>query len=174
LAAQASFNLLYLSNTPWLDQEMRLLKADFAQAGIRLELSSAPFDTVIGTAAPCGAPSQCTWDMGSWGIGWIYQPDYYPTGEELWSCSGSGASLIFGGSDGGGYCSSQANADILATQTSDVRSAMSTYDDYLAQQLPVVWMPVPDQQLSEINKNLKGASPQSPLFFINPENWRWS
>jgi peptide/nickel transport system substrate-binding protein len=51
---------------------------------------------------------------------------------------------------------------------------MSTYDDYLAQQLPVVWMPVPDQQLSEINKNLKGASPQSPLFFINPENWRWS
>jgi peptide/nickel transport system substrate-binding protein len=168
--AQASFGLQYASGTPYLIQEMAVLKSDFAKAGIQLDLTTAPFDVILGDIQPCG----CTaWDMGSWGVGWIYQPDYYPTGEDLWSCPDP-SNNQFGVSDAGGYCDARANADITATQTSNSVAAMHTYEAYLSKQLPVVWMPVADAQLSEINKDLHGTDPQSPLFLINPENWRWS
>ena len=116
--AKASFNLQYVSGTPALDQEMAQFKTDFAQAGIAINLSTAPFDTVIGNASGCTPGTPCTWDMEFWGGGWIYDPDYEPTGDELWSCTGSGASAQFAGSDYGHYCDPQAQADILATETS--------------------------------------------------------
>jgi peptide/nickel transport system substrate-binding protein len=172
--AKASFSLQYVSGNPALDQEMERFKSDFAQAGIAINLTTAPFDTVIGNATPCAPGASCSWDMEFFGVGWNYAPDYEPTGDELWSCTGSGASVQYAGSDSGGYCDPQAESDILATETSDQVSAMYTYEDYLAKQLPVVWLPTPDAQLSEINKDLKGTGPQDPLLQLYPENWRWS
>jgi peptide/nickel transport system substrate-binding protein len=172
--AKASFSLQYVSGVPALDQEMAQFKSDFAQAGIAIDLTTAPFDTVIGNATPCKPGAACTWDMEFWGGGWIYAPDYEPTGDELWSCTGTGASVQYAGSDSGGYCDPQAESDILATETSDNVSAMYTYEDYLTKQLPVIWMPVAYAQLSEINKDLQGTTPQDPLLQIYPENWRWS
>jgi peptide/nickel transport system substrate-binding protein len=172
--AKASFSLQYVSGTPALDQEMAQFKTDYALAGIAINLSTAPFDTVIGNATPCKAGSPCTWDMEFWGGGWIYAPDYEPTGDELWSCIGSGASVQYAGSDSGGYCDPTAESDILATETSSDVQAMYTYENYLATQLPVIWMPVNYAQLNMINKNLKGTQPLDPLLQIYPENWRWS
>ena len=172
--AKASFSLQYASGNPALDQEMSLLKSDFGQAGIAIDLTTAPFDTVIGNATPCGPGASCTWDMEFFGVGWNYAPDYEPTGDELWSCTGSGAGVQYAGSDSGGYCDSQAEADIVATETSDDVTAMYTYEDYLAKQLPVIWLPTPYAQLSEISKDLQGTGPQDPLLELNPENWRWS
>jgi peptide/nickel transport system substrate-binding protein len=74
----------------------------------------------------------------------------------------------------GGYCDPQTQADILATETSSDIHATYTYEDYLAKQLPNIWLPVAYAQLSQINKDLKGTGPQDPLLNIYPENWRWS
>ena len=172
--AKASFTLQYESGESQLDQEMAQLKTNFASAGIAINLSTAPFDTVIGNATPCKSGQACTWDMEFWGGGWIYSPDYEPTGDELWSCTGTGANLAYAGSDSGGYCDPQAESDILATETSSDVQAMYAYEDYLAKQLPVIWMPTSYGQLSEVNKDLKGTDPQDPLLEIYPENWRWS
>ena len=95
MGAKASFKLQYVSGTPYLDQEMAQLKSDFALAGIQIDLSTAPFDTVIGNATP----TDHTWDMEFWGGGWIYAPDYEPTGDELWSCVGTGANVQYAGSE---------------------------------------------------------------------------
>ena len=168
--AKASFKLEYVSGTPSLDQEMAQFKSDYALAGIQLDLTTAPFNTVIGNATP----TNHTWDMEFWGGGWIYAPDYDPTGDELWSCVGTGANVQYAGSDSGGYCDAQAQQLILATETSSDVHALYTYEDYLAKQLPVVWMPDQYYQLTEINKNLKGTGPFDPLLQIYPENWRWS
>jgi len=173
--AKASFNLQYASGTPSLDQEMAQFKSDYAQAGIAINLTTAPFNTIIGTAVP----SNHTWDMEFWGGGWIYAPDYEPTGDELWSCSIAGPSSTapassYAGSDSGGYCDPQAEADILTTETSSDVQAMYTYEDYLAKQLPEIWMPTSYSELAEINKDLKGTGPLDPLLQIYPENWRWS
>jgi len=48
---------------------------------------------------------------------------------------------------------------------------MYNWQDYLAAQLPVLWQPNADYQLTEIAGNLKGVTPQSPTLSINPENW---
>ena len=137
---------------------------------VAVNLTSEPFDTVIATATPGGSG----WDMAFWSSGWTYAPDYEPTGDELWSCSGSGAGVQYAGGDSGGYCNPQAEQDIVATLSSNDVHALYTYENYLAQQLPVIWMPAAYAQLTEVNKALKGTQPQDPLLQIYPERWRWS
>jgi hypothetical protein len=48
-----------------------------------------------------------------------------------------------------------------------------TYDrqNYLSAQVPFIWQPEPDYQLTEIADNLKGVTPQSTTLTITPENW---
>ncbi len=173
MGAKASFSLQYISGTPALDQEMAQFKTDFALAGIQIKLSTAPFNTVIASAVPCGGAS-CTWDMEFWGAGWFYAPDYYPTGDELWACTGPANNQMVAGADSGGYCDQQAESDILATEFSSNVSALYTYEDYIAKRLPVIWLPVAYGQLSMVNKDLQGTFPQDPILQIYPENWRWS
>jgi hypothetical protein len=81
---------------------------------------------------------------------------------------------VYAGSNVGGYCDSQAEADIAATESSDSIQAMSAYESYVARSLPVLWVPVPDYALAEVNKALQGTGPLDPLLEIYPENWRWS
>ena len=57
-------------------------------------------------------------------------------------------------------------------QTAELREDFdSAYEDYLAQQVPVLWMPQPVYQISEISNQLHGTSPQSPIEGLTPENW---
>ena len=164
--AQASFHLEYASGTPALDTEMAQLKADWAQAGIAISLSTNTFNSVIGTAVPCQSGQPCKWDMEYWGGGWVYAPDYYPTGDELWA---TGA-----GSNSGGYSDSQMDQLISTTETSPTIQALNAYEDYTAKQLPVVWMPTYYTTLTEVNSHLKGVTPLDPLIQIYPEEWSWS
>jgi peptide/nickel transport system substrate-binding protein len=50
---------------------------------------------------------------------------------------------------------------------------MYAYEDYLAKQLPAIWLPTPYVQLSMIDAHLQGTQPQDPLGNLNPENWVW-
>jgi peptide/nickel transport system substrate-binding protein len=157
--AKASFKLEYASGTLPVKQEMEALKSDFSKAGIEIQLSDAPFDTVISDAFGGAA----TADMDNWGAGWIFAPDYYPTGDEIFS---TGA-----GSNGGSYSDPVNDANIAATTTSNDIKALYNYQDYLAKQLPVIWIPVGDTQLSLVKKTMHGWDPQDPLLLIYPENW---
>jgi len=170
----ASFKLEYVSGTPTATEEMQRLMPDFALAGIHIKLSQAPLDTVLAAATPCTPGAVCAWDMEYWDSAWIYAPDHYPSGDQLWACTGSGATAVYAGSDVGGYCDPQAEADIAATETSGQLQAMYVYEDFVAKHLPVIWFPVQDYELAEINKALKGTGPLDPLLQIYPENWRWS
>jgi peptide/nickel transport system substrate-binding protein len=164
--AQASFHLEYDSNAPALDIEMSQLKTDFALAGIQLNLSTAPFASVIGDATPCAAGQPCKWDMEFWGGGWTYTPDFYPTGDELWA-TGVGA-------NSNGYTDPMMDKLIMTTETTADASALYSYEDYAATQLPVIWMPTPYYQLAEINRHLQGIDPPDPELNLLPENWSWS
>ena len=170
----ASISLQYVSGSPRVAAEMNRLASDFARAGIQLKLSQASYDAVLGAAVPCTPGTACTWDLAYWDTPWIYSPDYYPSGDQLWACTGAGASPVYAGSNVGGYCDPQAEAYIAATMSSSSLQAMDVYESYLARMLPVLWVPVPDYALAEINKALKGTGPLDPLLEIYPENWHWS
>jgi len=155
-----NFTIQYVNNGPAEQQLMEAQQAAWQQAGIKITLTTATFDTVIGNAVPCSGKS-CTWELENWGGGWVYAPDFYPSGEEIFQ---TGA-----GSNGGAY--SDKTNDKLIHETAFGTATLANYENYLASHLPVVWQPNQAYQITEVQKNLHGVLPQNPLLTINPENW---
>jgi peptide/nickel transport system substrate-binding protein len=160
--AKLAFNLQYVSGVTATTSTMNAEKSSWASVGINVSLSSASFGTVIGNATPC--PTGCSWELQNWGIGWIFDPDYYPTGEEIFS---TGA-----GSNSGDYSDPTNDKNAEATDVSSVN--LTTYENYLAEQLPVIFQPNYVTSLTEIQHGLNGITPQNVFWQLNPENWRWT
>lgn len=160
--AKLDFNLLYASGTTELAQEMQVMKSTFSQVGIVLNLSQAPFDQVISSSVPCQpAQASCGWQLDNWGGGWSYSMDHFPNGD-----------LIFGSGAGDNFGSySSATADSLITSTDHVPGTLPADENYLATNLPAIFMPKADYQLTEVQTKLQGVTPQEPTFNINPEDW---
>jgi peptide/nickel transport system substrate-binding protein len=160
-----SFNLPYATGINWIGQEMTALQSNASGVGIKLSLDPKPFNQVTALAAGncVVAHISCNWDMGNWGGGWTFSPDYYPSGETLF-LSGSGANA-------GGYTNATNDSLINSTLTSSSLNALYTWQDYLSAQLPVIWQPSGVYTLTEIVNTLHGVIPQSTTLAINPENW---
>ncbi len=160
-----SFSLKYGSGSVVTSQEMQALKSQFSEAGIQINLTSAPFDSIISLLTPC-KPSQsnCSWQMLNYGGGWTYGVDPYPTGDQLFA-TGSG-------SNSSNYSDPQADKIIAATVHST--ASLTQYENFMANQIPVLWMPQPVYQVSEISTKLHGVLPQSPIESLTPENWYFS
>jgi peptide/nickel transport system substrate-binding protein len=160
--AKLSFSLLYASGTTELTQEMEVMKSTFSQVGIDLNLSQAPFDQVISSSVPC-QPSQaaCSWQLDNWGGGWSYSMDHFPNGD-----------LIFGTGAGDNFGSySSTTADSLIASSDHVPGTLPADENYLASNLPAIFMPKEDYQLTEVQTKLQGVTPQEPTFNITPEAW---
>ena len=158
-----SFTLQYVGGDATETELMEAEQASWQQVGIKITLTTGSFDTVIGTAIPCSGKS-CTWELQNWGGGWVFSPDYYPSGELLFQ---SGA-----GSNSGSY--SDAKADKLIKATNFGTSTLAAYENYLTTNLPVVWQPNLRYALTEVQNDLHGVFPQNPLLTITPENWYFS
>ena len=159
---QLSFTFLYYVAFRPPVQEMA---SSWARAGIKLLLEAKPGPDVIGVAfTPCTAGKACPWEMAFWGGGWIYGPDYYPTGEQIFA---TGA-----GSNAGGYSDPTADKYIEATNHSSSLSSLYAYENYLADQLPVIWLPQQSVSLAEVAKNVCGWTPGNlnPVLNWTPEN----
>jgi peptide/nickel transport system substrate-binding protein len=75
--------------------------------------------------------------------------------------------------NGGLYSSATANA-LISKLGSGGYPALYAYEDYIAKQLPMLWMPQLDNQISAVNSKLQGTFPQDPDGNIYPENWYFS
>ena len=160
--AQLNFTLVYASGTQWQQQVVQVEQSAWNSIGIKTALVANTFPTVLqGYAAPCMSGSPCTVEMGWWGGGWEYSPDYYPSGEVLFA---TGA-----GSNAGNY--SSAKADSLIAQTTNTSTNLDAYQNYIAEQLPNIWQPNADYELSEVANNLRGVAPQNPFSNLFPEYW---
>jgi peptide/nickel transport system substrate-binding protein len=159
------FTLPYATGTTWIEQEMTLLQSNASSVGIKINLEPKPFNQVTAIAAPncVVAHTSCGWDMGNWGGGWTFVPDYYPSGETLF-LSGSGA-------NSGGYNNAQNDSMINQTLTSSSLTPLDNWQDFLAKQVPVIWQPNGVYELTEITNTLRGVIPQSTTLNLNPENW---
>jgi peptide/nickel transport system substrate-binding protein len=160
--ARLSFPLLYASGTTGVDEEVTALQSSFATAGIELAPSGEPFATAVGTLAPACAKPDC-WQLGYLGGSWVFTPSYNePDGAILF---GSNAP-----SNVSSYSDPKADA-LIAHLGSGGIPALYAYQDYLAKQLPGLWMPRTDTQISAVTSNLKGVLPMDPLNNIYPEDW---
>jgi len=159
------FNLPYVAGTSWIAQEMTRLQSNASLVGIKVNPRPESFGQVVEQAVGnCKvAKLPCNWDMANWGSGWLFGPDFAPTGETLFKCGAIANS--------GGYCNPLNDALINKTLTSDNLSFMYQWENFLATQLPVIFQPTAVYRLTEIANNLKGVTPQSPTLSIEPETW---
>lgn len=166
-----TFNMDYASGLTSVTEEMDNLKSDASQAGIQLQLSQHPFSSVVSAAAPCtSTQATCKWTGENWAGGWVYSPDFLPTGGELYA---TGA-----GSNQSNYSSKTADALIAATHTvsaSGEIAALNKYEDYIAKNLPVIFQPAgsgnPDEGGPDmISKHLGGVT-FDIYSQITPETW---
>ena len=157
-----SFPFIYSTGTTGIDEEVATLQSSFGQAGIKLSPSGASFDTVAGdlaNVAHCNKPS--CYQMGYVGESWFFsgnEPD---------------GGLLFGSNAPGNFESySDPKADsLIANLGSGGIPALYSYENYLAAQLPGLWMPEMDSQITAVTNKLKGVLPQDPVGNLYPEDW---
>jgi peptide/nickel transport system substrate-binding protein len=155
-----NFAIVWASGSPSLDQTFAAEIADWASIGIQFSHTTATFDNVI---ADCTSAKQ-HYQICSWGAGWIYAPDYYPSGETLFTTKG--------GFNPGAYNSAQMNT--LVNQTTFGTANLTAYAKFAAQQLPVLYQPNPITPV-EVVKTLKssiGFTP-NPLQNFMPEYYSY-
>lgn len=155
-----NFKIVWASGSPSLDDTFNAEIADWASIGIKFAHSTGTFNTVI---ADCTSSKQ-HYELCSWGAGWIYAPDYYPSGETLFTTTG--------GFNPGGYSDPTMNRLINATTFGTAK--LTQYATYAAEQLPVLYQPNPVTPI-EVIKTLKstiGFTP-NPLANFMPEYYHY-
>ena len=138
-----NLTLEYVSGAPAVTDTVNAEVSDWKTIGINTTTSTNTFNNVI---SGCGQSGTQKWEICTWGAGWIYAPDYYPSGEEL---------LYTGaGSNNGSYSNPKMDAIIRATFQGN--STLSAYAQFAAVQVPVLYQPT-QTPVGEFIKTLKGA-----------------
>jgi peptide/nickel transport system substrate-binding protein len=155
-----SFRLRYAEGRPVLATLMHQFAGDAAKAGIELVLQEKYASALIGEEH--GSDGQrIPWELSNWHGGWVYE--FYPTGEAIYQ---TGAASNYGR-----FIDPRTDELITRTVTSDDPEALYEYQEHLAEQVPVLWMPNFPLRLLEVAHNLRGCEPINPFGMINPENW---
>jgi peptide/nickel transport system substrate-binding protein len=160
-----NFTLAYSSGSTTFDEQEAAIQSSEAQAGVKINLKSEPFNTLAATVGICNASSHpasgCSWQLVDEG----YDPDLglYPAGSQFF--------LTNGPDNQGGYSSTEMNNLINATQYGSSSQAFYNYEDYAAEQLPWLWLPN-SSNILVYKSNLGGFAPLNPFSgALNPEDW---
>jgi peptide/nickel transport system substrate-binding protein len=157
-----SFAVRYAQGRVALTQLMDQFRRDAAMAGIELRLREVNGSIMVGQDHSNEGPDdRYLWELQCWNGGWVFYG--HPTGEVLFK---TGA-----GSNYGHYSDPKADALIDATVVSDDLDALYEYQDYVAEQVPVIWTPGFPLRLFAVDNNVRGFEPVNPYGMINPENW---
>ena len=157
-----SFLLRYAEGRPALTRLMEQFAVDAAKAGIELRLSEVYGSVLVVEDRP-GPPTPDDpkpWEISTWNGGWIYD---YPTGEALFQ---SGAAF-----NCSNYLDVHADELIDKSATSDDLDALYEYQEYISEQVPVLFLPNTPWRLFEVASSLRGFTPINPYGMVNPENW---
>ncbi|MFI6761133.1 peptide ABC transporter substrate-binding protein [Micromonospora sp. NPDC050417] len=140
------------------------IKSQMSKVGIDLTIKEVP-DSVAVTPACKPADATCTWDMSFFGSqgSWYYPA--FASGERLFATDAP-VNL-------GSYSNPEADKLIEATQFSEDDGALKAYNDLLAKDLPVLWMPNPVFQISAYRTGLQGVDPQDPMNNMFFQDWSW-
>jgi peptide/nickel transport system substrate-binding protein len=159
------FTLMYPSGLPYVDGSMADLQSVARQVGIEISLDQVTSATVTATILPC-APSSpaCSWQIGNYGTAWVFEPDHYPSGEEIFQTGALG--------NVNNYSDPAIDKLIVATTVTaagGARAALDAYADQVRLQLPDFWQPSPGT-LVTVSSNLRGFAPNA-YGFISPQQW---
>lgn len=157
--------LRYAKGRPALTALMDKLRDSAAEAGISIRLEEVYGSILVAEDAPCapGPDTPCLWEMCCWNGGWVY---HRPTGEILFSTDAGG--------NFGHYSDPEADALIARTVTSDDPEVFYDYQDFIAENVPVIFTPNFPIRLFEVDRRIRGFGPINPFGLINPEYWTFN
>ncbi|MHA6757406.1 ABC transporter substrate-binding protein [Streptacidiphilus sp. PAMC 29251] len=153
--------LRYAEGRPALAQLVAKLVEDAGSVGIRLRTEEVYGSVLVAEDAPCvpGPNSPCLWEMTCWNGGWAF---HHPSGEIVFSTNAGG--------NFGHYSDPRADELIARTLVTDDVEAMYEYQDYIAEQAPVLLVPNFALRLFEVANDLGGFT-LNPFGMIEPEYW---
>ncbi|MGO9582406.1 MAG: ABC transporter substrate-binding protein [Acidimicrobiales bacterium] len=157
-----NFTLEYPSGLPYTDGSMVDLQSVAKQVGIEIALEEVTPTTIASTILSC--PPSCSWELGQYGTGWVFEPDHYPSGEEIFETGALG--------NVSDYSNPKTDRLIAATTTTPAagaQAALDAYQDQVRKELPNFWQPSPGT-LVTVQSNLHGFVPNA-YGFISPEEW---
>lgn len=156
-----SFTMISQSGFTATTKMMAELKSKFAGVGIVLDIKEVPDSVAV--SQKCTPDKPCEWDLSFFGSqsSWYYP--VYASGERLFQTDAP-VNL-------GSYSNPEADKLIEATMRSSDSEALQKYNDFLAEDLPVLWMPNPVAQISAWKSDIAGISPQDPMLGVYPQDW---
>lgn len=158
--------VLSQSGSTVTDNLMSALQSSFAKSGIGFGIKTAPVNSVLAQAGQCKAgDSGCKWQLSFFGSAGSWYFPAYPSGDSLFATGGA--------SNFGSYTNPAVDKLIGETTTDSSAVAMQKYSAALAEDLPVVWLPEPDYQVSVVKSGLGGFA-QDSLANFHPAMWKWT
>jgi len=160
-------NIIYTAGNVAYAQEMQGMQTSFAQAGIQLTLRSAPYNEVLTLGYACNpvTGTGCGYSLGYLGSpNWTYVPVYFPVDSPLIQDT----SLIYKGNPS--FISRVLQLINASDQSSSLQDVYR-YENYMAKELPYLWLPNASYQISAISKKLHGVVAQDSTGHIYPEDW---
>jgi peptide/nickel transport system substrate-binding protein len=154
------FQVLYGSGTDTTDEENAAVQSSETQAGIKLDLKAEPFNTLVGTVGECTAKSHaqnCGWQIVEFGYDEFL---LYPADNGVFATGGA--------ENLGGWSDPKTDSLITATLQGSSTTSFFQYEDYVARQLPFLWLPL-RESLQLYKSNLAGVTPLNP--FSGGENF---
>jgi peptide/nickel transport system substrate-binding protein len=158
------FQLLYATGTASFDQQNAAIQSSEDAGGIHITLKGEPFNTLVATTGTCNQQSHtlgaCDWQLQQFG--------YIPYTSDP---SGAGNFNTDAVGNYGGYSSTEMDNLIDATEYGSSSSAFFAYENYAAEQLPWLWLPL-QSGVFVYKKDLAGLTPTDPFqATLNPESW---
>ncbi|MFG2786467.1 peptide ABC transporter substrate-binding protein [Streptomyces sp. NPDC048419] len=158
--------VLSQSGSAVTDNMMSAIQSSLAKAGIKFSIKTAPVNSVLSQTPQCTAgQSICKWQLSFFGTAGSWYFPAFPTGDSLFQSKG--------GSNFGNYSDAGVDQLISTSTTSSSNQAIQDYSTALAKDLPVIWLPEPDYQISVMKKGLGGFS-QDSLANFHPAQWKWT
>ena len=161
--ATLEFKLISQSGFSATTKMMSEIKSEMSKVGIVLDIQEVPDS--VSVSQKCEEGQDCTWDLSFFGSQGSWYYPVYASGERLFATD---APVTLGL-----YSSSEADNLIEASQFSTDDDAIADYNTFLAEDLPVLWMPNPVYQISAYKSGLQGIEPQDPMNLMYPEDWSW-
>lgn len=159
--AELRFKMISQSGFPATTRMMTEINSRFSEVGIKLDIQEVPDSVAV--SQKCKPNEACDWDLSFFGSqsSWYYP--VYASGERLFQTDAP-VNL-------GSYSNPDADKLIEASLRAKDTSALKEYNDFLAEDLPVLWMPNPVAQISAWKKDIAGISPQDPMLGLFPQDW---
>ncbi|MFJ8781408.1 peptide ABC transporter substrate-binding protein [Streptomyces sp. NPDC102476] len=157
--------VLSQSGSAVTDNMMSAIQSSLAKTGVKFSIKTAPVNSVLSQTPQCtSGQSICKWQLSFFGTAGSWYFNAFPTGDSLFQTGG--------GSNFGNYSNPDVDKLVSATTTSSSNQAIQDYSAALAKDLPVIWLPEPDYQISVLKNGLGGFS-QDSLANFHPAQWKW-